>query len=328
MIIKSQFKPAWWLPGAHAQTIYATVARKIKAPVDQYERIELPDGDFIDLAWSKNGLPETAPLVIVLHGLGGSVQSKYAAGLMQRFKKAGWRSVLMHFRGASAEPNRMARAYHSGDTADVNYILSLLAEREPKSRKAIVGVSLGGNVLLKWLGESGKQDLVDTAIAVSVPFELRQVAERIGTGFSKIYQSYLLRKLRRVFMKKSVILAEQVPEILHYLKTSQCFWTFDDKVTAPLHGFNSAHQYYRLCSSRGWLKKIATPTLIIHAVDDPFMTPQVVPTEAELSEQVTLEISRTGGHVGFISGSIPGKPVYWLEQRIVSHLTEILNNQK
>lgn len=323
MIINSNFKPAWWLTSSHGQTVYPTLARNISAPVDSMERLELPDGDFIDLAWAINGLDSQAPLVILLHGLGGSVESSYAAGFMHAFNRYGWRAVLMHFRGASPEPNRLPRAYHSGDTGDVDYFLKLLAQREPKTKKAVVGVSLGGNVLLKWLGEQEKQTLVDTAVAVSVPFELRLVADRIGRGFSRIYQAYLLRRMKKVFERKKAVFNGDVPQAFKDMDKWQCFWTFDEYVTAPLNGFPHVHDYYREASSRPYIAKITTPTLIIHALDDPFMTSEVVPSEEELSKEVTLELSAKGGHVGFITGNLPGKPVYWLEQRIPEHLSQV-----
>ncbi|KTD61537.1 hydrolase [Legionella spiritensis] len=324
MIVASEFRPAWWLANAHGQTLFPTLTRKIRAQVDYNERVELPDGDFIDLAWMVNGVDKDAPLVILLHGLGGSIQSTYAGGLMSAFNRCGWRAMLMHFRGAGEEPNRLPRAYHSGDTADLDYLLRLLTEREPDTRKAVVGVSLGGNVLLKWLGEQRKQTLIDTAVAVSVPFELRLVADKMTQGFARVYQAYLLRSLKKVFSRKTKMLNGELPPALTQMDQCRCFWTFDEKVTAPLHGFPHVHAYYRRASSRPFLRYIETPTLIIHACDDPFMTPDVLPSAYELSKDVTLELSEKGGHVGFITGNMPGFPVYWLEERIPAHLRAYL----
>lgn len=324
MIQKSLFKPKWWFANSHLQTIFPTLARRrIKAPISRIERLELPDGDFIDLAWAENGLSATAPVVIFLHGLGGSVNSHYAAGLMHVVNGCGWRAVLMHFRGASNEPNRLLRAYHSGDTNDLDYFLHQLAIREPTTKKAAVGVSLGGNVLLKWLGEQGTQSLVHAAVAVSVPFQLHKAADRIAHGFSRFYQIYLLRHLRLIFQKK---LAKHAPTFpaLNNLAAIRCFWTFDDQITAPLHGFAHVHEYYRKASSRQYLCGVATPTLIIHALDDPFMAPEIIPTLEELSTQITLEISPKGGHVGFIAGNPLVRPIYWLERRIPEFLVDYL----
>ncbi len=230
----------------------------------------------------------------------------------------------MHFRGASHEPNRLPRAYHSGDTKDVDALLRALAIREPTTKKAIVGVSLGGNVLLKWLGEQGAQSLVQAAVAVSVPFELRLVADRINQGFSRCYQSYLLRRLRHVFTRKLDKHPDSLPSSINNLESFRCFWTFDENVTAPLHGYPHVHAYYREASSRQYLASILTPTLIIHALDDPFMTPDVIPKVDELSKDILFELSDKGGHVGFISGRVPGVPVYWLDQRIPLFLKDYL----
>jgi len=326
MIEKSLFKPAWWLSNAHAQTLFPTLTRYVKTPIDRVERFELPDGDFVDLAWAVNGLSKDTPLVIFLHGLGGNVHSSYVAGQLRAFNRSGWRGVLMHFRGASHEPNRLPRAYHSGDTADLDCLLRALAVREPDTKKAVVGVSLGGNVLLKWLGEQGAQSLIEAAVAVSVPFELRGVADRINQGFSRFYQSYLLRRLRGVFMKKRDKHFRQWPASMANIDSFSCFWTFDENVTAPLHGFRHVHAYYKDASSRQYLAKIATPTLILHSLDDPFMTPAVIPTVEELSKDVVLELSERGGHVGFITGQIPGRPRYWLDERVPIFLKAHLEN--
>lgn len=319
MIIKSHFKPVWWLQNPHAQTIYPTVTRRIKAPVDTIERFELPDGDFIDLAWACHGLPKESPLMILLHGLGGNVRSTYIAGFMRAFNKAGFRCVLMQFRGASMEPNRLKRAYHSGETGDLDCFLSALAMREPNTKKGVVGVSLGGNVLLKWLGEKGHQTYVHAACAISVPMQLESVADRVNTGFSRVYQAYLLHKLRKVFVRKLNSGVEYSDEIVQKIKKARSFWVFDDKVTAPLHGFPHVHAYYRESSSKQYLKHIATPTLIIQSLDDPFMTDAVLPSAKELSPSVTLELSEKGGHVGFITGDLVGKPSYWLDTRLPAY---------
>ncbi len=324
MIIESAFKPSWWLSNAHAQTMYPTLTRRHPVCIDCDERLELPDGDFLDLAWANNGLGADAPLVIFLHGLGGSVHSSYVSGQLRAFNRRGWRAVLMHFRGASREPNRLPRAYHSGDTADLDYVLHVLHQREPQTPKAIVGISLGGNVLLKWLGEQGAQSLVQAAVAVSVPFQLGLVADRINQGFSRFYQAYLLGRLRNTFIRKCEKYVDQMPFSIQELNALHCFWTFDDYVTAPLHGFPHVHAYYAHASSRQYLCNVATPTLIIHAKDDPFMTTDAIPHADELSSNITLELSRKGGHVGFITGDIPGRPVYWLDQRIPTFLTDYL----
>ncbi|WP_058533325.1 hydrolase [Legionella saoudiensis] len=328
MIIHSEFKPAWWLTNKHGQTLYRTLTNRLQAPIDFNERIELPDGDFIDLAWAINGLSSESPLVILLYGLGGSVNSAYVAGLLAAFNKFGYRGMLMHFRGASGEPNRLPRAYHGGDTADLSYVLELLKTREPKTPKAAVGISLGGNVLLKWLGESGSEALIDAAVAVSVPFQLHDVVSHINKGFARVYQANLLQRLRAVFLQKLDIVNCQLPITEERLLSLKTLYDFDQQITAPLHGFASVEDYYQKASSRQYLNGITVPTLIIHALDDPFMTPATIPGVSELSENVILELSQHGGHVGFITGKNKHQSKCWLEQRINYFFNGLLAKRK
>ena len=319
MIVDSHFKPAWWFSNAHFQTLYASLRHPISLPDYKVEKMELADGDFLDLAWSTADLPSDSPLVVILHGLGGCVNSSYVARFMRAFNQCGWRSVLMHFRGAGEELNRKPRAYHSGDTADLDFFIKALDRREPGTKKSVVGVSLGGNVLLKWLGEQGAHATVNSAVAISVPFVLNKASNKINMGFARLYEKHLLRQLQDIFARK-MNQFDNPPEAIKKAADCTCFWTFDHQVTAPLNGFNNVHSYYRESSSRQYLKDIKIPTLIIHALDDPFMTADVVPTEEELSEYVTLELSKKGGHVGFIAGTIPGKPVFWLDQESLNIL--------
>lgn len=324
MITASGFEPAWWLSNGHAQTVYRTLTNRLQAPIDRYERLELPDGDFIDLAWAVNGISPDAPLVVLLHGLGGGVNSAYVAGLLLAFNQAGYRGVLMHLRGASDEPNRKPRAYHSGDTVDFSYLLETLNHREPNTQKAAVGISLGGNILLKWLGQTGSQSLIQAAVAVSVPFQLHSVAKRINQGLSRLYQASLLRGLREVFLKKIDLVNTQIPLSEQALLSLKTLREFDQLLTAPLHGFPSVDEYYQQSSSKQYLGGITTPTLIIHALDDPFMYPDSVPNAEEISADVTLELSQRGGHVGFIGGKTLGQPSYWLEERIPCFFRDFL----
>ncbi|PJD92903.1 MAG: hydrolase [Legionella sp.] len=322
MKVKSQFRPAWWLRNPHAQTMYASLCRYLPLPKVRDERLELPDGDFIDLVWRDEGLSLENPLVILLHGLGGGLSSPYIRAQFIQHHALGRRVVLLQFRGSSKELNRALRSYHMGDTADLDYFLQVLADREPHTQKYIVGFSLGGSVLLKWLGEHPLQAYVAAAVAVSVPFHPPITADRLNSGFSRIYQAYLLKKLREHFFAK---LAREPNAVLsHSLQSAHSFWTFDDLITAPLNGFKDVHDYHQQVGSRPYLIKITTPTLILHALDDPFMTPDAMPTPEELSPTVRLEWSEQGGHVGFISGAIPGRPTYWLEERIAEFLRKIV----
>lgn len=312
MITMSAFKPAWWLAGPHLQTLWPTLTRQ-RIPLELVrERLELPDGDFLDLDWCE--AEEDSPLVLVLHGLEGSIDSPYAKGMLRALRQAGFASLFMHFRGCSGVLNRKAGAYHSGKTDDLAYVVSLLRDRFPHRPLFALGYSLGGNVLLKWLGETGPNNPLTGAAAVSVPFLLNRLADKMNQGFARVYQRHLVSRLNRKFHEKS----QAIPALMELTqgKTYPTFWEFDDRVTAPLHGFTSAEEYYRKASCRQYLKGIAVPTLIIHAMDDPFMVPEVIPREDELSEQVTLELSQGGGHVGFIEGNIPGCAEYWLEKRI------------
>lgn len=327
MIVNSTFKPAWWLKNPHAQTICSSLL----PPPDfalgtRIEQVELPDGDFIDLFWSESDLAMDAPLVVILHGLGGGINSSYVPRFMNAFNNKGWRAVLMLFRGAGTKPNRLPRAYHSGDTADLNFLIQLINKKEPATKKGIVGISLGGNVLLKWLGEQGSECMINAAVAVSVPFVLKDVANHMSQGFSRLYQAHLLRQLKILFAEKSRLFSIP-PEAFKQAAYCRCLWTFDHHVTAPLYGFSSAHSYYRESSSRQYLSAIRVPTLIIHSEDDPFMSSAVLPKENELSSSTILELSKTGGHVGFISGTTLGRPVYWLDKRIPEYFEALFSPQ-
>jgi len=309
------FQPAWWCRGAHAQTLWPYVFRLAPRPAFRRQRLELPDGDFLDLDWAG---PDAGPLVLALHGLEGSSNSHYLRGLAHTLALAGIRTVVMHFRGCSGEPNRLARAYHSGETGDVAQVVQYLHAREPGLALAAVGYSLGGNVLLKWLGEGGEDIPLRAAVAVSVPYDLAACARRLEHGLSRLYQWRLVRSLKRATRRKFSRIASPVP--LAGLDRVRTFTGFDDLVTAPLHGFSGAAEYYARCSCRQFLPGVRIPTLLVHAADDPFMSPGVVPQPAELPAAVALDLSPRGGHVGFIAGANPLRPRYWLERRIEAFL--------
>ena len=316
---ESVFKPAWWLPGPHLQTLWPTLCRKRQKRIAlTRERFELSDGDFLDLDWAgKEG-----PIVLILHGLEGSVRSPYAQGMLAAVVKNGWRGLFMHFRGCSGEPNRLARGYHSGETEDLAQVVHAIRRREPEVPMAAIGFSLGGNVLLKWLGETGQANPLRAATAVSVPFELNKAVKRFQRGFSQIYQWHLLKCLRKRLTKK--FRQHQALPFFPTLANLKTIWEFDEKITAPLHGFAGAEEYYSLCSSRQYLSKIRIPTLLVHAQDDPFMTQDLIPEQEELAEPVKLELTPTGGHVGFVSGRFPWRSEYWLEKRVPAFLKTYL----
>jgi predicted alpha/beta-fold hydrolase len=320
MIHTADFKPAWWLPGPHLQTLWPVLVRRQPRPSLRRERLELPDGDFLDLDWAQGN---EGPIIVILHGLEGSSQSGYAQGLLHTVAARGWRGVVLHFRGCSGEPNRLAPSYNAGHTHDLAYVIACLCHREPLVPLACVGYSLGGNVLLKWLGEVGREAPVQAAVAVSVPFLLELATRRLGQGFSRLYQAYLLYHLRASYRGKRHLQA-QLPVPIEDMARLKDFYRFDDQVTAPLHGYVDAHDYYTRASCRPYLKAIRVPTLILHALDDPFMLPEAVPTAAELADSVILELSLHGGHVGFVTGPSPWRAVYWLERRIPLFLAERL----
>jgi len=233
---------------------------------------------------------------------------------MHAIKKRGWCGVFMHFRGCSGVPNRLERSYHSGETGDIAFLIQTLNDRYPLSPVFTIGYSLGGNALLKYLGETGAASKVTAAVAVSVPFLLNKGADRLDTGFSRFYQWYLIRSLRRKMLDKFRDRETSFP--LDKIQSFKNFWSFDHHVTAPVHGFDSADDYYTRCSSRQYLKSIQTPTLIIHASDDPFLPADAIPAAEDLAETIQFELSEYGGHVGFIEGDNPLKPGFWLERRI------------
>lgn len=311
MVTSSTFKPAWWLRNRHAQTIWPSVFRKRpKLPLFR-ERLELPDGDFLDLDWTATN---PGPIVLLLHGLEGNDESHYAKGLLKHLSQLGLQAVIMYFRGCNGEMNRLPRAYHSGETGDVSYVVSQLTARFPDRPVYAIGISLGGNVLLKWLGETGQANPLAGAIAISVPFDLSNAADQLNRPGSRIYQRHLLNKLQNSLKRRLA----HMPLPIDKDKALSCktLRQYDDLVTAPLHGFSDANDYYSKSSSRQYLSAIEIPTLILHARDDPFMTTDAIPTTEELSDKVMLELADQGGHVGFVSGHLPFRPRYWLEQRI------------
>lgn len=310
----NQFKPAWWLPNGHLQTIWPFLfKRKIKNLPIERERLELPDGDFIDLDWI--GKEATGPIILILHGLEGSIDSHYAKSMLLSMAKNHWRGVFMHFRGCSGEPNRLPKCYHSGKTDDVDYVVQTLIKREPNTPIFAIGFSLGGNVLLKWLGETGKNNPIKAAIAISVPFELHKASERVQLGLSRFYQWYFVKHISK---RLSIKFKKISPTIdISKLNKISTMYELDELITAPMHGFSGVDEYYSVSSSRQYLRSICVPTLILHSKDDPLISEDAIPKIEEISSKIELEITDRGGHVGFVCGNYPWKPEYWLERRII-----------
>jgi uncharacterized protein len=324
-ILQSEFKPAAWLRHRHLQTIFPSLpwAWRKRTPLRR-EILELPDGDMTAIDWLEAGdsLPSTAPLLVVLHGLEGSAESSYARMMMETALERGWRPCVLHFRDCGDYRNRLPRRYHAGETSDIRYFLRTLHEQGQTGPILAVGYSLGGNILLKYLGESGRDSRLTAAGAVCVPLDLYRCAEALNTGFSKVYQHYLLKRMKSSVQRKFD--RHTAAFDWNRAMAAENFAVFDDAVTAPLHGFDGMNDYYDKCSSAQFLKGIAQPTLIINALDDPFMTPEVIPHQDRLSDQVSLEVSVTGGHVGFIEGGTPWRPKYYLPRRILDFLTSQL----
>ena len=315
-IVVSDFEPPWWATNRHVQTIYPRFfKRRAKIQIRQ-QRLSLPDDDFVNLAWI--GEAKTAKgIVAMFHGLEGSINSHYAHDMAANLQEQGYLVVLMHFRGCGGEQNVRPRAYHSGETEDAWYFLNWLNQQYPTLKKVAIGYSLGANMLLKLLGEQAQQKLLQAAVAISPPFRLEQCAASIDQGFSRIYQSYLLKSMVNNLLSKmqTIDYEGRLPITQEEAKKLKNFREFDEHVTAPIHGFTGADDYYQRCSAVRFMENIITPTLILHAADDPFMNREVLPTESELSANVRLEISEKGGHCGFMQGS-PWQPRIWTHGRV------------
>jgi predicted alpha/beta-fold hydrolase len=288
-----RLSPPRWLRNPHLQTLWPKFFRRRPQLPLQRERLELSDGDFIDLAWVKGG---QGAIVLMLHGLEGNLHSHYALPILATLAESGFRPVFMHLRGCSGEPNRLARTYHSGAVEDLAEVLALLKD-SGRPVAAAIGFSLGGNLLLRYLGLNGKHALLRTAMAVSVPFVLGDAARRLEQGPSRIYQRYLMNRLKQSYSRKFVTMPSPIQVDLDRIHT---LWQYDQQITAPLNGFAGADDYYARCSSIHYLPGITVPTLILHSLDDPFMYPHNVPTPDQVGPGVQLAIQPHGGHVGFV----------------------------
>ena len=314
------YSAPWWLPGGHAQTIYARMLARSYFVSYRRERWETPDQDFIDLDWVDH--PNSGKLMVLFHGLEGYSQSHYARSLMAMAAESGWRGVVPHFRGCSGEANRLLRSYHSGDSDEIDWILRRIKTKNPQSKIYVVGISIGGNMLLKWLGEHGRaaSRTVEKAVAVSTPLDLVAAAGELDFGIKRIlYASYFLRTLRPRALAKIVVHNLAIDP--RAIRASVTFRQFDDLFTAPVHGFRNAADYWRRCSSKPWLPTIAVPTLVLNAQNDPFLPASALPTNNEVSSSVILEFPRSGGHVGFVTGKFPGH-LDWLPERILRFFDE------
>ena len=304
----------WWLPGGHLQTIAAALAPAPRIAWRR-ERWDTPDGDFVDLDWAGGAAPADAPLLALFHGLEGSSASPYARAIAAQALDMGWRCVVPHFRGCSGELNRLPRAYHSGDSEEIGWILEALAGNAKVLHAC--GISLGGNALLKYLGERGAGAAVRKAISVSAPLDLAAAGRALDTGLSReIYTRNFLHTLKKktfAKLKQGDVAVDPLR-----LKNARTFWEFDDTVTAPLHGFLGADDYWARSSSGPWLGRIRVPTLVLNARNDPFMPASALDAVSDalrdIPSGVTLEFPRSGGHAGF-----PGRR-RWLARRVLEFL--------
>jgi uncharacterized protein len=317
--IQSTYRSPWWLPTGHAQSIYS---QWLARPIVNYrrERLELADGDFVDLDWADgaDGAAQTAsdaPLLVFFHGLEGSSDSQYCRNTMTRANARGWTGVVAHFRGCSGEPNRLPRSYHSGDSEHCQIVLTEMRARFATRPIFAVGVSLGGNALTKWCGEQGESALavITAAASVSNPLDLGISAEAILHFKNWIFNGYFMRAMGASFearMELHPALREKA-----FLVRPKNFPEFDEHYTAPMHGYTSAWDYYHRASSRGFIAKIRVPFLLLNAINDPFVPASLFPNEAEVPGNVTLEQPADGGHVGFVTGPFPGR-LTWLPERL------------
>jgi len=316
-----RYRAAWWIPGAHLRTLWGKMIRLRQHVDTRRERWETPDGDFLNI--DRLDAPTGQPRLVILHGLEGSSNSHYARGLLAAARSRGWAADVPLFRSCGGEPNRLLRSYHSGETGDLDFVLRELIAAQPDQPIVLTGVSLGGNVLLKWLGEQSEctPPQIAGAVAVSVPFDLARGSMHLQRGFSRLYQSYFLKSLRKKALGKAARFPGRLDPVA--VARSSTLWDFDDAVTAPIHGFRDARDYYEQSSSIRWLDHIRVPTLLLNAVDDPFLPPSVLDearTIARTNSALQIEFVDKGGHVGFISGVAPWRPVYYAEARAMEFL--------
>jgi predicted alpha/beta-fold hydrolase len=318
MRVTSTYQAPWWLPGGHLQTIVAAL-RPPRRVASSRERWDTPDGDFIDVDFA--GPANAKRTLAVFHGLEGSADSSYARGIARAASTAGWRVALPHFRGCSGEPNRLARAYHSGDSEELDWILRRL--HAVAGRLRVVGISLGGNVLLKWLGEQGAAAGAGgaRAAAVSAPLDLRAAGNALDRGLNRMLYTRMFLKSMKASARAKVA-THDLPVDTARVAAARTLREFDDAYTAPLHGFRDVNDYWTRASSAPWLSQIRVPTLVLNAKNDPFLPRAALEAATRgVSSAVLLESPDTGGHVGFLEGPFPGRPG-WLARRLLEFLSQ------
>ena len=319
-----RFRPAWWARNPHAQTFAGRYMRPLAAVPLERHRIATPDGDFLDLDYAPEPAPG-APVVVLLHGLEGSTRRGYMSEMFHRLFVRGLRGVGMNFRGCGGEPNRVARIYHSGETGDLAHVVAELRGRHPGHPIGAAGFSLGGNVLLKHLGERGHDAGMAAAVAVSVPYDLAGCSARLSGGLpGRAYGSHFLRALRRKARAKRRLL-EDVVDVERAL-AARTLRDYDDALTAPLHGFSGADDYYVRADARRHLAGIRVPTLLVQSRDDPFPPRGAIPeTAVAANPHITAAFTDRGGHLGFVEGTFPWRRRFWAERVAARFLAERLS---
>lgn len=315
----SDYRPPAWMRGPHLQTVWPALTART-APQIRYrrERWQTPDNDFIDLDWTIDapaGAPGNGPLVVLFHGLEGSAESHYARALMAQVAAAGWRGVVAHWRGCGGEPNLLARSYHSGDSDEIDWIVRRLKP------DFVAGVSLGANAALKWLGTPGSwTHPVRAAAGVSAPQDLEASASALARGVNRLYCEHFFATMKR----KSILKLDRFPDLYDRRKVleARTFFEFDDVVTAPLHGFKGAADYWMRSSCKQFLRHITVPTLVLNARNDPFLPESALATPWQVSPQVTLEYPAEGGHVGFVDRRLGTR---WLPRRLMAFFKQHLD---
>jgi len=315
----STYRAPWWLPGGHAQTLYGTLFAHAKIAWKR-ERWDTPDGDFIDV----DRLPGSTgtPLVVLFHGLEGGSGSHYACALARELARRGWRGAVAHFRGCSGEPNRLRRAYHSGDADEIGWTLRRMRAESKAGPLFALGISLGGNALLKWLGEdTAASQVLTAAAAVSAPVDLMAAGDALGRGFNLVYTYHFLMTMRRKAEEKLA----RFPDLFdaQAMRRAGTLRAFDDVVTAPLHGFRDTDDYWTRASSKPVLPRIRVPTLLLNARNDPFMPATSLPGPSEVSAAVRLDFPEQGGHAAFVSGPFPGH-IGWMPRRVTAFFEETM----
>lgn len=318
------FRPAWWLPNAHLQTLWGPLVRRPPQMETRFERWIMPDGDFLRV--ERLDAAPGAPRLVVLHGLEGSSSSPYVRGVLAGARAQGWGANVIVFRGCGGEMNDARRFYHSGETTDLDEVVRRIRAEDPEAPLLLAGFSLGGNVLLKWLGEQGSAGAVAGAVAVSVPYDLERGARYINRGFARVYERNFLKSLREKAIAKRARFPDLPSE--QEVRGARTIYDFDDRVTAPLHGFRDARDYYSRSSSLGFLPRIRARSLLLSAADDPFLPREVLVEVAALAranDALELEIVPCGGHVGFVEGPVPWRASYYAERRVIEFLASSLD---